>query len=145
MYIYIHISAGPRPWLMLDRILLDMDIVVQKSILHKNCRVIQPFKILTWKFWRIGDGGRHTVKKASRNSNVDNGGANQTTCGSENFYSHVVWFCATVVNIGIWRIPTWLFLQCRKRDLDGGGDTFFTFLFFWNDELERGRNEDRRT
>ncbi len=51
-------------------------------------------------------------KKASRNSDVDNGGANQTTWGSENSYSHVVWFCATVVNIGIWRIPTWLCLQC---------------------------------
>ncbi len=51
----------------------------------------------------------YTVKKASGNSDVDNGGANQTTWGSENFYSHVVWFCATVVNIGIWRIPTWLF------------------------------------
>ena len=48
----------------------------------------------------------YTVKKASRNSDVDNGGANQTTWGSENSYSHVVWFCATVVNIGIWRIPT---------------------------------------
>jgi hypothetical protein len=58
----------------------------------------------------------YTVKKkASRNSDVDNGGANQTTWGSENFYSHVVWFCATVVNIGIWRIPTWLFYSVWKR------------------------------
>jgi hypothetical protein len=56
----------------------------------------------------------YTVKKASRNSDVDNGGANQTTWGSENSYSHVVWFCATVVNIGNWRSPTWLFLQCTK-------------------------------
>jgi hypothetical protein len=55
----------------------------------------------------------YTVKKALRYFDVDNGGANQTTWGSENFYSHVVWFCATVVSIGIWRIPTWLFLQCR--------------------------------
>jgi hypothetical protein len=54
----------------------------------------------------------HTVKKASQNSDVENGGANQTTWGSENSYSNVVWFCATVVNIGIWCIPTWLFLQC---------------------------------
>ncbi len=51
----------------------------------------------------------YTVKQASRNSDVDNGGANQTTWGSENSYSHVVWFCATVVSIGVWRIPTWLF------------------------------------
>jgi hypothetical protein len=43
---------------------------------------------------------------------VDNGGANQTVWVSENSYSHVLWFCATVVNSGIWRIPTWLFLQC---------------------------------
>ncbi len=56
---------------------------------------------------------QHTVKKVSRNSDEDNSGANQTTWGSENSYSHVVWFCATVVNIGIWRIPTWLFLQCN--------------------------------
>jgi hypothetical protein len=48
-------------------------------------------------------------KKAARNSDVDNGGANQTTWRSENSYFHVLWFCATVVNIGIWRIPTWLF------------------------------------
>jgi hypothetical protein len=54
----------------------------------------------------------YTVKKASRNSDVDNGGANQTMWVLENSYSHVVWFCATVVSIGVWRIPTWLFLQC---------------------------------
>jgi hypothetical protein len=29
--------------------------------------------------------------------------------------------------------------------MGGGGDTFFTFQFFWNEELERGQNEDRRT
>jgi hypothetical protein len=40
----------------------------------------------------------YTVKKASRNSDVDNGGANQTTWGLENSYYHVVWFCATVVS-----------------------------------------------
>ncbi len=54
-------------------------------------------------------------KKETRNSDVCNGGANQTTWGSDNSYFHgvhVVWFCATVVNIGIWRFPTWLFLQC---------------------------------
>jgi hypothetical protein len=51
----------------------------------------------------------YTVKTGSRNSDVDNGGANQTTWGSENSCFHVVWFCATLVNIGIWRIPTWLF------------------------------------
>jgi hypothetical protein len=55
----------------------------------------------------------YTVKKASRNSDVDNGGANQTTWRSENSYSHVVWFCATVVSIGVWRIPTWLFYSVR--------------------------------
>ncbi len=59
----------------------------------------------------------HTVKKASRNSDVSNGGANQTMWGSENSYSHVVWFWATVVNIGIWRIPTWLFLQCMGQQV----------------------------
>jgi hypothetical protein len=37
---------------------------------------------------------------------------NQTTWTSENSYSHFLWFCTTVVNIGISRIPTWLFLQC---------------------------------
>jgi hypothetical protein len=51
----------------------------------------------------------YTIKKASQNSVVDNGGANQTTWGSENSYSHVVWFCATVIDIEIWHIPTWLF------------------------------------
>ncbi len=50
-----------------------------------------------------------TVKNAAQNSDVDNGGANQATWGLENSYSHVLWFCATVVNNGIWRIPTWLF------------------------------------
>jgi hypothetical protein len=35
----------------------------------------------------------YTVKNASRNSDVDNSGANQTTWGSKNSYSHVVWFC----------------------------------------------------
>ncbi len=44
---------------------------------------------------------------------VDKGGANQTTWGSENSYSHVLWYCTTIVNIGICRIPTWPFLQCR--------------------------------
>jgi hypothetical protein len=53
-----------------------------------------------------------TVKKAARNSDVDIGGVNQTTRLSEISYSHVLWFCATIVNIGIWRILTWLFLQC---------------------------------
>jgi hypothetical protein len=51
----------------------------------------------------------YTVKKAPRNFDVDNVGANQTTQGSENSCFHVVWFCATVVNIGVWRIPRWLF------------------------------------
>jgi hypothetical protein len=51
----------------------------------------------------------YTVKKAARNSDVDIGGANQTTRVSEISYSHVLWFCATVVNIGIWPILTWLF------------------------------------
>jgi hypothetical protein len=46
-------------------------------------------------------GGVLHCKKASGNSDVDNGGANQTTWGSENSYSHVVWFCATVVSIGV--------------------------------------------
>jgi hypothetical protein len=40
-------------------------------------------------------------KKDLRNSDVDNGGANQTRWWSENSYSQVVWFCATFVNIGI--------------------------------------------
>jgi hypothetical protein len=51
----------------------------------------------------------HRKKKASRNSDVDNDGANQTRWTSESSYSHVLWFCTTVVSIGIWRIPTWLF------------------------------------
>jgi hypothetical protein len=59
----------------------------------------------------------YTVKKAAWNSDVENGGANQTTWGSENSYSHVFWFCATVVNIGIWRIPTWLFYSVRECHL----------------------------
>ncbi len=57
----------------------------------------------------------YTVKKVSRNSDVDNGGTNQTTWGSENSYSHVLWFCATVVNIGIWRIPAWGFFAVYTR------------------------------
>jgi hypothetical protein len=48
-------------------------------------------------------------KNAARNSDVDNGGTNQTTLGSENSYFHALRFCATVVNIAIWHIPTWLF------------------------------------
>jgi hypothetical protein len=52
------------------------------------------------------------IMEASRNSDVDNGGANQTTWGSENSYSHVVWFCATVVNIGIFAHSDMAFLQC---------------------------------
>ncbi len=48
-------------------------------------------------------------KKAARNSDLDIGGANQTKWGSENSHFYVLWFCATVANIGIWRIPTWLF------------------------------------
>ncbi len=40
-----------------------------------------------------------TVKKVVRISDVDNGGTNQTTWGSENSYSHVLWFCVTNVNI----------------------------------------------
>jgi hypothetical protein len=56
-----------------------------------------------------GHEHEHTVNKALRNSDVDNGGANQTTGGLEISYSHVLWFRATVVNIDIWRIPTWLF------------------------------------
>jgi hypothetical protein len=60
----------------------------------------------------------YTVKKAARNSDVDNGGANQTTWGPENSYSHVLWFCATVVNIGIWRIPTLLLtVYCTRIGL----------------------------
>jgi hypothetical protein len=63
-------------------------------------------------------------KKAARNSDVDNGGANQTTRGPDNSYSHVLWFCTTVVNIGIWRILTWLFYSVgdgRGTVWDGSG------------------------
>ncbi len=49
---------------------------------------------------------------------MDNGGANQTTWGSENSCSHVFWHCASVVNIGIWRIPIYLFLQSIEDAVD---------------------------
>ncbi len=65
--------------------------------------------------WREFETSPYTVKKALQNSDVDNGGANQPTQGSENSCSHVVWFCATVVSIGVWRVPIWLFLQCTNH------------------------------
>ncbi len=65
---------------------------------------------------RVGKGIIHCWK-AARNSDVDNGGVHQTTKGSENLYFHVFWFCATIVNVGIWRIPTCFFLQCRHYRL----------------------------
>jgi hypothetical protein len=55
-------------------------------------------------------GRDHTLlKKAARNSDVDKCGAHQTTWGSKNSFSYVLWFCATVVHIGIRHIPAWLF------------------------------------
>ncbi len=61
---------------------------------------------------RPQSGSSALLKKLRENSDVDIGGGNQTTRVSEISYSHILWFCATVVNIGIWRILTWLFLQC---------------------------------
>jgi hypothetical protein len=81
----------------------------------------------------------HCKKKASRNSDVDNGGANQTMWVSENSYSHVVWFCATVVSIEVWRIPTWLFLQCIVIFRIINPD-----LILWHNTLKRLSGETSR-
>jgi hypothetical protein len=72
----------------------------------------------------------YTVKKAWRNSDVDNSGANQTMWGSENFYSHVVWFCATVVSIGIWRIPTWLFYSVSSLVISPFASFMYSIVSF---------------
>jgi hypothetical protein len=55
----------------------------------------------------------YTVKKSCAKFRCGHRWREPNDEGVGNFLlPRVLWFCATVVNIGIWRILTWLFLQC---------------------------------